>query len=52
MVQVLVSDDNDCDPIFDQDRYDLFVEENSPTGSLVSTLSAVDLDDGLNSKIR
>lgn len=52
MVRVLVSDDNDCDPIFEQDRYELFVDENSPTGTLVSKLSAIDLDDGLNSKVR
>lgn len=52
MVQVFVSDQNDNDPIFDRDHYELHITENSPPGTLVSRVQASDKDAGQNAIIR
>ncbi len=52
MVQVLVSDQNDCDPTFEHDHYELFVMENTAPGTLVSQVVATDKDIGQNAVIR
>lgn len=52
MVKVLISDDNDCNPKFEQDRYEFSVFENSPQGTSVAKVVATDLDEGLNALIR
>jgi len=52
MVRVLISDDNDCDPTFDQERYEFTVSENSVQGTSVAKVDASDADDGLNAKLR
>lgn len=51
MVRVLISDDNDCNPKFEQDRYEFNVLENSPRATSVAKVTATDLDEGLNAKI-
>uniref|UniRef100_A0A8C8SDX6 Cadherin EGF LAG seven-pass G-type receptor 1 n=1 Tax=Pelusios castaneus TaxID=367368 RepID=A0A8C8SDX6_9SAUR len=50
-IQVTVLDINDNPPVFEQDEFDIFVEENSPIGSIVARISAVDPDEGTNAQI-
>ncbi|XP_021572415.1 protocadherin beta-16-like [Carlito syrichta] len=50
-VCVEVVDTNDNAPEFQQPLYRVQIPESSPTGSLVVTVSARDLDSGVNSKI-
>uniref|UniRef100_A0A670J6Z8 Cadherin EGF LAG seven-pass G-type receptor 1 n=2 Tax=Podarcis muralis TaxID=64176 RepID=A0A670J6Z8_PODMU len=50
-IQVTVLDINDNPPVFQQDEFDIFVEENSPVGSIVARISAVDPDEGTNAQI-
>uniref|UniRef100_A0A8D2LNR3 Cadherin EGF LAG seven-pass G-type receptor 1 n=1 Tax=Varanus komodoensis TaxID=61221 RepID=A0A8D2LNR3_VARKO len=50
-IQVTVLDINDNPPVFEQDEFDIFVEENSPVGSIVARISAVDPDEGTNAQI-
>jgi hypothetical protein len=47
-VHVTVIDVNDNTPTFSQPQYFLIVNEDSPPGFVVSTLSAVDPDGGVN----
>uniref|UniRef100_A0AAQ5X1N7 Cadherin domain-containing protein n=1 Tax=Amphiprion ocellaris TaxID=80972 RepID=A0AAQ5X1N7_AMPOC len=49
IVQVL--DTNDNAPTFDKSIYTVEIMENSPIGSLVIDLSAIDLDEGSNSDL-
>ncbi len=48
---VRVLDVNDNAPKFDKDSYTINLTENSPIGSLVLKLNALDLDEGSNSEI-
>ncbi|XP_074128198.1 cadherin EGF LAG seven-pass G-type receptor 1 isoform X2 [Sminthopsis crassicaudata] len=50
-IQVTVLDINDNPPVFDQDELELFVEENSPVGSVVARIRAADPDEGPNAQI-
>ncbi|XP_031809281.1 protocadherin beta-2-like [Sarcophilus harrisii] len=50
-ILVLVMDINDNAPVFSHSRYEVQLPENSPTGSLVATVSAKDLDSGNNAEI-
>ncbi|XP_063165424.1 cadherin EGF LAG seven-pass G-type receptor 1-like [Candoia aspera] len=50
-IQVTVLDINDNPPVFEQDEFDIFVEENSRVGSIVARISAVDPDEGTNAQI-
>ncbi|XP_043845845.1 protocadherin beta-4-like [Dromiciops gliroides] len=50
-VRVLVMDINDNAPVFPHSRYEVEIPENSPIGSLVVTVSARDLDTGINGDI-
>ncbi|KAJ7329614.1 hypothetical protein JRQ81_015788, partial [Phrynocephalus forsythii] len=50
-IQVTVLDINDNPPVFEQDEFDIYVEENSPVGSIVARISAVDPDEGTNAQI-
>ncbi|XP_074147718.1 protocadherin beta-4-like [Sminthopsis crassicaudata] len=47
-VRVVVMDINDNAPIFHHPRYEVQIPENSPINSLVVTVSARDLDSGIN----
>jgi hypothetical protein len=51
IIGVVVVDDNDNDPIFQQVYYSASVPENSPVGTTVLTLLALDLDEGLNGNV-
>ncbi|XP_043823673.1 cadherin EGF LAG seven-pass G-type receptor 1 [Dromiciops gliroides] len=50
-IQVTVLDINDNPPVFEQDELELFVEENSPVGSVVARIRAADPDEGPNAQI-
>ncbi|KAM4036050.1 protocadherin gamma-C5-like isoform 5-T5 [Anomaloglossus baeobatrachus] len=46
-----VSDINDNAPVFTQSTYNAFIKENSDAGTLLCTVSATDLDEGVNSDL-
>ncbi|NXL78434.1 CELR2 protein, partial [Leptocoma aspasia] len=50
-IQVAVLDVNDNPPMFEQDEFDIFVEENSPIGLVVARITATDPDEGTNAQI-
>uniref|UniRef100_A0A8C0KBX0 Cadherin EGF LAG seven-pass G-type receptor 2 n=1 Tax=Canis lupus dingo TaxID=286419 RepID=A0A8C0KBX0_CANLU len=50
-VTVTVLDVNDNPPVFEQDEFDVFVEENSPIGLAVARVTATDPDEGTNAQI-
>ncbi|XP_031529421.2 cadherin EGF LAG seven-pass G-type receptor 1 [Vicugna pacos] len=50
-IQVTVLDINDNPPVFERDELELFVEENSPVGSVVAKIRASDPDEGPNAQI-
>ncbi|XP_062339593.1 cadherin EGF LAG seven-pass G-type receptor 1-like [Osmerus eperlanus] len=50
-VQVSVLDINDNAPVFEKDELFVYVEENSPVGSVVARVSASDPDEGTNAQI-
>jgi len=59
MIRILVSDDNDNAPRWDQgeevfleNRYQFSVKDQEAVGSVVGQIRATDPDQGLNSKIR
>ncbi|XP_058790848.1 cadherin-related tumor suppressor [Phymastichus coffea] len=51
-VNVLVLDENDNSPIFDQKQYSASVAENASIGASVLQVSASDLDEGANGRVR
>uniref|UniRef100_A0A8C7GPE4 Cadherin EGF LAG seven-pass G-type receptor 1 n=1 Tax=Oncorhynchus kisutch TaxID=8019 RepID=A0A8C7GPE4_ONCKI len=50
-IQVSVLDINDNAPVFEKDELFIYVEENSPVGSVVARISATDPDEGTNAQI-
>ncbi|CAH8584141.1 unnamed protein product [Schistosoma bovis] len=46
-----IADINDELPKFPQKQYEFHIGENSPSGSIIGQVNAIDLDDGLNSMI-
>uniref|UniRef100_A0AC34PUQ4 Uncharacterized protein n=1 Tax=Panagrolaimus sp. JU765 TaxID=591449 RepID=A0AC34PUQ4_9BILA len=50
-VTVKLIDVNDCAPSFERNRYDFWITENSPIGTVVGTLRATDPDEGDNAKL-
>ncbi|XP_069825315.1 protocadherin gamma-C5-like isoform X13 [Dendropsophus ebraccatus] len=46
-----ISDVNDNPPVFQQSVYNAFIKENNEAGSLLCTVSALDLDEGVNSEL-
>ncbi|XP_075066083.1 protocadherin gamma-C5-like isoform X31 [Mixophyes fleayi] len=46
-----VSDINDNAPTFTQSTYNAFIKENSDPGTMLCTVSAIDLDEGVNSDL-
>ncbi|XP_075715457.1 protocadherin gamma-C5-like [Rhinoderma darwinii] len=50
-VTLSVSDMNDNAPVFTQSTYNAFITENSDPGTLLCTVSATDLDEGVNSDL-
>nr|XP_061793145.1 protocadherin beta-16-like [Nerophis lumbriciformis] len=51
VIHVTVLDANDNEPVFSQTVYKASLTENSPTDTLVITVSASDADEGLNSEL-
>lgn len=51
LVSVTVTDANDNDPIFAEERYSWNVEENLPRGAVVGRLKASDPDLGQNADV-
>ncbi|XP_033877229.3 protocadherin gamma-A11-like, partial [Acipenser ruthenus] len=50
-IHVIVLDINDNAPVFTQPVYEVTLIENSPIGTLVVTVNATDIDDGVNGEI-
>ncbi|XP_063302853.1 cadherin EGF LAG seven-pass G-type receptor 1 isoform X3 [Pelobates fuscus] len=50
-IRITVLDINDNPPVFEKDELDIFVEENSPVGSVVAKITATDPDEGTNAQI-
>uniref|UniRef100_A0A8D0HIK6 Cadherin domain-containing protein n=1 Tax=Sphenodon punctatus TaxID=8508 RepID=A0A8D0HIK6_SPHPU len=50
-INVVVEDANDNAPIFAQSLYKVNVLEDTPVGSLLVTVNATDLDEGINSQV-
>ncbi|XP_073423449.1 protocadherin gamma-C5-like [Dendrobates tinctorius] len=50
-ITLVVSDINDNAPVFTQSTYNAFIKENSDPGTLLCTVSATDLDEGVNSDL-
>ncbi|XP_063304010.1 protocadherin gamma-C5-like isoform X13 [Pelobates fuscus] len=46
-----VSDINDNSPIFSQSMYNVFVKENNDPGTFLTTVSAYDIDEGINAEL-
>ncbi|XP_072252450.1 protocadherin gamma-A2-like [Leuresthes tenuis] len=51
LIVITVLDANDNAPVFTQQTYKATVTENSPNGTIVTTVIASDADDGSNSKL-
>ncbi|CAH1174192.1 unnamed protein product [Phaedon cochleariae] len=51
-VFVKVLDENDNSPVFDPKQYSASVSENASIGASVLQVSATDIDDGLNGRVR
>uniref|UniRef100_A0AAR2LUW2 Cadherin domain-containing protein n=1 Tax=Pygocentrus nattereri TaxID=42514 RepID=A0AAR2LUW2_PYGNA len=51
-ITVRVLDANDNAPIFEKDLYEIKVMENCAPGTLILTVKAIDLDEGINSQIQ
>ncbi|XP_069485338.1 cadherin EGF LAG seven-pass G-type receptor 1 isoform X3 [Ambystoma mexicanum] len=50
-IHITVLDINDNPPVFERDEFDIYVEENSPVGSVVARIAASDPDEGTNAQI-
>ncbi|XP_067423473.1 protocadherin gamma-A4-like [Emydura macquarii macquarii] len=50
-IRIIVEDANDNAPVFTQSVYKVNVLENVPIGSLLVTVNATDLDEGMNSEV-
>ncbi|KAK2823091.1 hypothetical protein Q7C36_019691 [Tachysurus vachellii] len=51
IVRVMILDANDNAPVFSMPVYSIYIKENTAPGSILSTVSASDLDTGENAKI-
>ncbi|XP_076252739.1 cadherin-related tumor suppressor fat isoform X2 [Rhynchophorus ferrugineus] len=49
---VRVLDENDNSPVFDPKQYSASIAENASIGAMVLQVSATDIDDGLNGRVR
>ncbi|KAK2161264.1 hypothetical protein LSH36_119g03060 [Paralvinella palmiformis] len=52
IINIKVNDVNDNAPRFPAEVIDMYIAENSPVGSTVGTLGAVDPDEGVNAEIQ
>ncbi|ESO05099.1 hypothetical protein HELRODRAFT_78584, partial [Helobdella robusta] len=51
-IVVDVGDVNDNNPVFESERYSVQIPEDTPEGTVVIKVKAVDLDEGLNGRVR
>ncbi|XP_067323816.1 protocadherin gamma-A6-like isoform X17 [Anolis sagrei] len=51
-IHITVLDANDNVPVFSQSVYEMTVKENIPKGSIVGTIRASDLDEGINGEVK
>ncbi|XP_065546888.1 uncharacterized protein LOC136020088 [Lathamus discolor] len=51
-IRVMVLDANDNAPVFSQEEYTVRVAEDMPVGSVLVTLTAFDIDEGLNGHVK
>ncbi|XP_061442215.1 protocadherin gamma-A6-like isoform X13 [Rhineura floridana] len=51
-VQIIVLDANDNAPVFSQPVYEISIQENIPKGSIICTVRATDLDEGINGEVK
>ncbi|XP_066141158.1 cadherin-related tumor suppressor isoform X1 [Euwallacea fornicatus] len=51
-IAIKVLDENDNNPVFDPRQYSASIAENASIGAMVLRVSATDIDDGLNGKVR
>ena len=51
-LSVLLQDENDNAPIFEQDKYTFKIKENNDPGAILATLRATDADVGENGEVR
>ena len=49
---MLLQDENDNAPIFEQDKYTFKIKENNEPGAILATLRATDADVGENGEVR
>ncbi|XP_060905093.1 protocadherin alpha-3-like [Labrus mixtus] len=50
-ISIVVLDSNDNRPMFSQDTYQLEINENTPVGTTVTRVNAIDPDEGANGEI-
>lgn len=50
-ITVAVLDNNDNRPVFSQEVYSATLQENAPSGTVVTVVNATDADDGLNGDV-
>ncbi|TRY86220.1 hypothetical protein DNTS_035618, partial [Danionella cerebrum] len=50
-ITIKILDANDNAPVFEQDLYEVKVKENTAPGTVILTVKALDVDDGLNGEI-
>ncbi|XP_060542589.1 protocadherin gamma-A6-like isoform X10 [Pantherophis guttatus] len=51
-IHIFVLDANDNVPVFSQHLYEVNVKENMPKGSIVATVMAIDMDEGINGEVK
>ncbi|XP_032076113.1 protocadherin gamma-A6-like [Thamnophis elegans] len=51
-INIFVLDANDNVPVFSQPIYEVNVKENMPKESIVATVTAIDMDEGINGEIK
>ena len=51
-LSVLLQDENDNAPFFEQDKYTFKIKENNEPGAILATLRATDADVGENGEVR
>nr|XP_055045624.1 cadherin EGF LAG seven-pass G-type receptor 1 isoform X3 [Misgurnus anguillicaudatus] len=50
-IQISVLDINDNAPVFEKEKLDIYIKENSPVDSVVARITAIDPDEGTNAQI-
>ncbi|XP_026556674.1 cadherin-23-like [Pseudonaja textilis] len=51
-IHIIVLDANDNVPVFSQQVYEVNLKENMPKASVIATVTAVDMDEGINGEVK